>query len=206
MQFESWLAFCAIALLATATPGPAALLVSVHSISSGFRKSLATILGNVSGLFIMSGFSVLGLSSLVLHSAWAFTLVKIVGALYLAYMGVMLWKNGVLNIQDEKSQSQQSRHNFYLQGVLVALTNPKAIVFTTALFPQFIDVSQAPIPQFSLLVGSFMMLSFICLSSYALLAQKAKALTIKQVSNRLMGKVLGSTFVGAGCYLASTSR
>lgn len=206
MTFENWLAFCAIALLATATPGPAALLVSVHSVSWGFRKSLATILGNVTGLFVMSGFSVLGLSTLVLHSAWAFTLVKIIGALYLAYMGVMLWKNGVVNIKPEKAHSRQSRKSLYLQGVLVALTNPKAIVFTTALFPQFIDISQALIPQFSLLVGSFMMLSFICLSSYALLAQKAKSLTIKQVSNQLLGKILGSTFVGAGCYLASTSR
>ena len=81
MQIESWLAFCAMALLATATPGPAALLVSVHSVSYGFKKSLMTVLGNVSGLFVMSTFSVLGLSTLVLHSAVGFTLLKLAGAL-----------------------------------------------------------------------------------------------------------------------------
>ncbi len=206
MQFESWLAFCAIALLATATPGPAALLVSVNSLSNGFKKSLATVFGNIVGLFIMSGMSVLGLSALVLHSAVGFTIVKVLGALYLIYIGITLWKSGVTPLDADKVQTPKPCRQLFIQGLLVALGNPKAIVFTTSLFPQFISVSEPLLPQFSILVASFMSLSFICLSTYSFLAQMAKVRSKKMSSGRWLGKLMGSTFIGAGCYLATVSK
>ena len=207
MTFESWLAFCSIALLATATPGPAVLLVSVNSLAVGFKNSLVTVLGNISGLFLMSVFSVLGLSAVVLHSTIAFTTIKVLGAAYLIYMGLKLWKNGIRNIEvQEIVKVKSNAFSLYSQGVFVALTNPKAIVFTTALFPQFIVVSEPLLQQFSLLVISFMALSFSCLSAYALLAQRAKSGTKRIVSDKALGKIFGSSFIGAGCFLAATSK
>lgn len=206
MQIESWLAFCAMALLATATPGPAALLVSVHSVSYGFKKSLMTVLGNVSGLFVMSTFSFLGLSTLVLHSAVGFTLLKLAGALYLAYLGVKLWRSGLAKIEVSRVEESKPAGNLYFQGVLVALTNPKAIVFTTALFPQFLSVSQPLLPQFVILVTSFMALSFICLTTYSSAACKANFMVAKSKANTVAGKIIGSTFIAAGCYLAGSSK
>ena len=207
MQFENWFMFCSIALLATATPGPAALLVSINSLSFGFKKSLVTVLGNVTGLFIMSTFSVLGLSAVVLHSTVAFTVIKIVGAAYLAYLGFKLWVNGVGNIEVVPTKKAKgSSLSLYTQGVLVALTNPKAVIFTTALFPQFIVAADPLVFQFSILVLSFMLLSFICLSSYALVAQRAKARTMNTWVQKLLGKIFGATFIGAGCILATTSE
>nr|WP_275442957.1 LysE family translocator [Pseudoalteromonas sp. OOF1S-7] len=193
--------------MATATPGPAALLVSVHSLTFGFKKSLFTVLGNVTGLFAMSGLSVLGLSTIVLHSAVAFTVIKVLGALYLIYLGVKLWRHG-LGTVDVHDSNRSNSHvlNLYCQGVLVALTNPKAIVFTTALFPQFIDVSVPLVVQFSVLVFSFMSLSVMCLCSYALMAQSAKYKTQNANSGTWLGKLFGSSFIGAGCFLATTSR
>jgi threonine/homoserine/homoserine lactone efflux protein len=199
--------FCFIALLATATPGPAALLVSINSISFGFKKSLITVLGNVTGLFIMSIFSVLGLSAMVLHSKMAFTVIKIFGAIYLAYLGFNFWVNGVGNIEASSTKKTKgSRLSLYTQGVLVALTNPKAIVFTTALFPQFIVSTGIIMLQFSILVLSFMLLSFVCLSSYALVAERAKTRTMNTRVQKLLGKIIGTTFMGAGCILAITSQ
>lgn len=207
MQFENWFMFCSIALLATATPGPAALLVSINSLSFGFKKSLVTILGNVTGLFIMSTFSVLGLSAVVLHSTVAFTVIKLLGAAYLAYLGFKLWVNGVGTIEvGSTRKSKGSSLSLYTQGVLVALTNPKAVVFTTALFPQFIVDADPLMFQFSILVLSFMLLSFICLSLYALIAQRAKARTINTQVQKLFGKIFGAIFIGAGCILATTSE
>lgn len=207
MQFENWFMFCSIALLATATPGPAALLVSINSLSFGFKKSLVTILGNVTGLFIMSTFSVLGLSAVVLHSTVAFTVIKLLGAAYLAYLGFKLWVNGVGTIEvGSTRKSKGSSLSLYTQGVLVALTNPKAVVFTTALFPQFIVAADPLMFQFSILVLSFMLLSFICLSLYALIAQRAKARTINTQVQKLFGKIFGAIFIGAGCILATTSE
>ena len=207
MQFENWFMFCSIALLATATPGPAALVVSINSLSFGFKKSLITILGNVTGLFIMSTFSVLGLSAVVLHSTMAFTVIKIFGAAYLVYLGFKLWVNGVGNIEVGSTKTAKcSSLNLYTQGVLVALTNPKAVIFTTALFPQFIVANDPLMYQFSILVLSFMLLSFFCFSSYALVAQRAKSRTINTQVQNLLGKIFGTTFIGAGCMLAATSE
>ncbi len=197
--------FCSIALLATATPGPAALLVSINSLSFGFKKSLVTVLGNVTGLFIMSTFSVLGLSAVVLHSTVAFTVIKIFGAAYLVYLGLKLWINGIGSIEIGSTKlSRGSSLSLYKQGVLVALTNPKAVIFTTALFPQFIVADDPLMFQFSILVFSFMLLSFICLSFYALIAQRAKARTKNTRVQKLLGKIFGATFIGAGCILATT--
>jgi homoserine/homoserine lactone efflux protein len=207
VQFENWLVFCSIALLATATPGPAALLVSINSLSFGYKKSLITVFGNVTGLFIMSTFSVLGLSAVVLNSTLAFTVIKIFGAVYLVYIGFKLWINGVGNIEiSSTKKTKGSSLSLYTQGILVALTNPKAVVFTTALFPQFIVASDPLMFQFYILVLSFMFLSFICLSTYALLAHRTKAHTMNARVQKLLGKIFGATFISAGCVLATTSK
>ena len=207
MEIENWLSFCSIALLATATPGPAALLVSINSLSYGFKISLATVLGNVTALFIMSAVSVLGLTALVVYSAVAFTAVKTVGAAYLIYLGFKLWKFGIKFEQPTAKRNRGANLiSLFGQGLLVAITNPKAIVFTTALFPQFINVSKPLAPQFSLLVISFMSLSLVCLTTYTFLAHKTKSKFSGAISGSLLGKLFGSTFIGAGCYLASTSK
>ena len=207
MEFETWLSFCSIALLATATPGPAVLLVSIHSLSFGFRMSLATVLGNVTALLIMSAVSVLGLTALVVYSAFSFTLVKIIGAGYLVYLGVKLWKSGIhFEPPTVNRDSRGKLVALYGQGLLVALTNPKAIVFTTALFPQFIVTSEPLMPQFSVLIVTFMALSFVCLTTYSVLANRTKIKFSGRLSSRLLGKLFGGTFIGAGFFLASTSR
>ena len=207
MTFESWLAFCAIAFIAAVTPGPAVMLVAVHSISFGFKSSLLTALGNACGLLIMSCLSVIGLSALVLHSAVAFSVIKILGAVYLVYMGINLWRKGLVQkVTYHKEPAKKNHFGLYIQGILVAITNPKAIIFTTALFPQFISVSEPLLPQFLLLILTFMSLSFICLTGYSLLAQRAGNGAKFKVSEKLMGKVFGSSFIGAGCLLAASSK
>ena len=204
MQFESWLTFCTMALLASATPGPAVLLVSVNSLSVGFKKSLATVLGNISGLFVMLTLSVFGLSTVILHSVIAFTIVKVAGAIYLIYIGLNLWLNGIDNIEPHESARRKSSiFHLYAQGVFVALTNPKVIVFTTALFPHFIVVREPLLPQFSILVMSSMVLSFLCLSLYSIFVQRVRSGTKHIMSGKVLGKILGSTFIGAGCFLAT---
>ena len=203
MELENWLSFCSVALIATATPGPAVLLVSVHSMSYGFKKSLITVLGNITGLFLMSSVSIAGLAALVIYSAFAFNVLKIMGAGYLVYLGLKLWKNGIqLSVQSQRDKMPVSRLSLYSQGLLVALTNPKAIVFTSALFPQFVFVSEPLLPQFSLLVVSFMCLSVVCLSSYSFAAGQTRIKLRSRWSGNFLGKVFGGTFISAGCYLA----
>lgn len=221
MQIELWLGFCLVALMASATPGPAAMMAVAVSLQYGVKRSLFAIAGNVTGLFVMSAASVVGLSTLVMHSAFAFTLVKLLGAIYLIYLGIKIWRRG-LTLTPEQQQNAERRcvKRLYLQGLTMALTNPKAIAFTTALFPQFIDVSSSLLPQFTILVLSFMVQSFVCLTAYGLLARIFQTRCKQHTQNkhsvgtknttaimlRSPSKWLGAAFIGVGCAVASSSR
>ncbi len=208
---ENILLFISIALVATITPGPAIMLVSVNSVRYGINKSILTILGNITGLFVMSLLAILGLSTVILYSAPAFFAVKIVGALYLLYLGIKLWRNGLVfsNSKFEglvKKENIPQDYKLYLQGLLIALSNPKAIAFTTALFPQFIETSQPLLNQFLILVSIFMLLSFSCLLGYSVLAIKTQNYKNNIFAHRITGKIFGSIFMGSGIALAFTSQ
>ncbi|MBM9605055.1 LysE family translocator [Desulfopila inferna] len=209
MDLESWLLFSSIALVATITPGPAVLLVATHSISCGRQRTIYTILGNISGLFIMSLLSVLGVGALVLYSATAFTIIKGAGALYLIYLGIRLWKRGfatpVAYGWKSSAAKRASGIKMYSQGLMVALSNPKAIAFTTALFPQFIDHNFALVPQFAILVVTFMTYSFICLSVYARLSAGSGAGRRNSRTQIIMSRIFASLFIGSGIGLGLSS-
>lgn len=211
MNLENLFLFSSIAFIATITPGPAIMLVSVNSIVYGVKSSMLTILGNITGLFAMSLLAILGLSTVILHSAHIFFAVKIIGALYLIYLGIKLWRNGFMTTATTnnlvKSQNKPSQpHKLYLQGLMVALSNPKAIAFTTALFPQFIQSELPLTAQFMTLVSIFMLLSFSCLLGYAVLAAKAKHRSEKLWLQKLIGKLFGTAFIGSGVALAVATQ
>lgn len=207
MQFESWLLYCSVALVATLSPGPAILLVITQSLQYGPVRSMLAVAGNLTGLFLLSTCSVLGLSTLIAYSSLAFTLVKMSGAAYLVYLGINLWRKG-LSISLDNVQAIQHGHwlRLYTQGLLVAITNPKALVFTMALFPQFIVVSEPLLSQFVVMVVTLMFFSFSCLCLYSFFANSMKGRCRHWLSGRWPGKLFGSTFMGAGALLALTTQ
>lgn len=207
MELSTWIAFISIALVATITPGPAILLVLSHSLRTGWKSSLFTILGNITGLFLMSSCAVLGLSALVLSSSTAFMVIKLLGAIYLVYLGIKIWRSNMsLRTSDLSEDTKHSKHSYFLQGVLVALTNPKAIVFTTALFPQFITIEADLLPQFALLVSTFLCCSATCLISYSYWGSRLLKSSKSLSDSHWIPRTIGSTFVGVGIALAVSSR
>lgn len=210
MDLHHWLAFTSIALAATAVPGPAILLVSTHCLQHGLLRALFTIAGNLSGLLIMSACSILGLTALVSVSTMAFTVLKFLGAIYLLYLGLKVWRSGIeLNPKTTISEGDKpaaSGLNLYLQGIAIALTNPKAIVFTSALFPQFVELSSPLLPQFLPLVLTLMACSFLCLFSYANLARLLKQSSRQYISAKALGRIFGSSFIGAGSALVLSGQ
>jgi threonine/homoserine/homoserine lactone efflux protein len=207
MNIDIWLGFLAIAIIATITPGPAILLVITHSLASGWTKTLPTISGNISGLFLMSLCSALGLSALVIHSSVAFLIIKLLGAIYLFYLGLMLWRNGIeLALNATGGTLTERKRGYYFQGLLVSLTNPKAIIFTTALFPQFISTQQALLPQFSILVATLISCSTLCLIGYSYWGEKLLRNSTQALSSRWLPRVFGSTFMGAGIALVFSTQ
>lgn len=212
MDFNSWLLFASIAFVATITPGPAILLVTTHSVSYGARLSTATMLGNITGLFIMSLLSVMGLSALILHSAPIFWMVKLFGAGYLVFLGVKLWRQGfgldeIVTPRSKGNAPHPPFRKLFGNGLLVALSNPKAIAFTTALFPQFISPDKPMAAQFAILILTFMFLSFACLFVYALLAAETKQRSSRvKLPSMVMSKMFSLMFIGSGVFLATTGQ
>ena len=211
MGFNSWLLFSSIALMATLTPGPAILLASTHSASFGAKQTVPILLGNISGLFIMSLLSVLGLNAIILHSAPIFAAVKFSGAAYLIYLGIKMWRNGrtssaVSTAGGNNTHQRPRPAKLYTQGLFVALSNPKAIAFCSALFPQFIQTDKPMLPQFCILIFTFMFLSFICLYGYATVAEGTRNRSKNIGLSQWFNKLFGTAFIGSGILLATASR
>lgn len=207
MEIHNLLLFATIAFIATITPGPAILLASTHSLAYGVKSSIFTILGNITGLFIMSGFSVAGLSAIILSSSVLFTAIKVSGALYLIYLGLKLWRNGFVTQRDVDTKNKKKKNlgKLYLNGLAVALSNPKAIVFTTALFPQFIDQNKPIVLQFGILITLFMLLSFFSILFYAYTIHKSKNILSNSYS-MYISKIFACGFIAAGVVLANATR
>ncbi len=207
MDFDNWLLFSSIALVATITPGPAVLLVASHSIAYGVGRTVYTILGNITGLLVMSLLSVLGLSAVIMFSATAFGGIQTIGALYLVYLGIRLWRYGFFSAPSKLESPRWSGTalRFYTQGLMVALSNPKAIIFTAALFPQFFDHGRPLVPQFTLLTATFMTYSFVCLFLYARVSAATGANIRNSRLEKLLSRLFASLFVGAGIGLVTAT-
>lgn len=205
MHLSNWLLFCSVALLVTFSPGPAVLLAISNAMAVGPRRAMISSLGNGVGLFIISGVAMAGMGVVLATSATAFMLLKLAGALYLVYLGIRQWRSktslagGVAG--SDGAPVPHSGWKLFRQGLTVALTNPKAILFFSALFPQFM-VPGEPVPlQFIVLTSSFVgcaMLAHLC---YANLARLLKSQLASPRRARLFNRISGGAFVLLGLSL-----
>ncbi|BFO03515.1 LysE family translocator [Pseudomonas guariconensis] len=210
MDVHSILAFTVVAAIAIASPGPATLMAINNSLAHGQRSAVWSSIGNASGLFCLSSAAMLGLGALLASSEWLFNAVKILGAGYLFYLGArQLLKKGPMLAQGVEASAQKARPTrwkLYKSAFLTAVTNPKATMFFTALFPQFIDQQAALLPQFLILTSIFMALSLVSLSLYAALASRAKGELTRPALSRWVSRVVGSTFIGFGAAILTMRR
>ena len=210
MDSHSILTFTLVAAIAIASPGPATLMAINNSLAHGQRSTIWSSLGNASGLFCLSAAAMLGLGALLASSEALFNAVKIIGAGYLFYLGVkQLLKKGPMlpdGIEGEAGRVRPTRGKLYKSAFLTAVTNPKATMFFTALFPQFIDQGAALLPQFLILTSIFMALSVSSLSVYAALASRAKGVLTRPALSRWVSRVVGSTFIGFGAAILTMRR
>ncbi len=209
MELQSWLMYMALVLVATSTPGPAVLFIVTNATLHGWRKASFSALGNIVGLFCLGVIAVTGLGTILQTSEILFKGIKYAGAAYLIYLGVKLFfQKGpdFSAMTDELASTDVSSLKIFVQAIGVALSNPKAIVFLTALFPQFLNVEQPLIPQFSMLISTLMAFSFFFLMSYALLADRAKRWLTKPGRIKVVSRASGSVFIGFGLLLAASSN
>ncbi|MDH5923914.1 LysE family translocator [Vibrio splendidus] len=197
-----YLLFFTICVVATFTPGPAVLLTVKNSAVYGVERAISGILGNIAAMITMAGLSATGLGVLLLASESLFLFIKMVGGIYLVFLGIKTWRANKRTFKNYESQaSANNRKMLFREAYLVGVTNPKAIVFYSALFPQFIEVQHSIIPQFILLTLTFTSSSFLALLTYALVTKKLKFWLIKEKVRATFNKVTGGIFIGLGLSL-----
>lgn len=209
MDFHTWLIYLSFVLVATATPGPAIFYVMTRATLYGWQRASFAALGNIGGLLCLGIMAVTGLGAIIKTSELAFDFIKYIGAAYLVFLGIKLF---FLKISGDMATPEQidpgdfSARRIFFQGFGVAMSNPKAIVFLTALFPQFIVVRDPLLPQFGILITTLMALSFSFLMLYAFLTHNARAWLSRPGRIRFFNRLSGSAFVCFGLLLALSSR
>ena len=200
MSFEFWLFFCITVFVASIIPGPSMILALTHGIKYGFKRTIATAFGNVTATFLQAIISISGLSAILLASSTVFMIVKCLGALYLIYLGVIFLfsKNSFDGIEKDRGCEKISLKKMFLQAFFVAFGNPKAIVFFTALFPQFIDLEKGTISQFVILMVSMCVIAFVCILIYAYCGKKITDLFASRSISGYLNKITGVSFISAG--------
>lgn len=156
--------------------------------------------GNIAGLLLLSTISMLGLGALIVASSTFFFFVKILGASYLIYLGIKQFLAQKTNFSNGKINTIEHRRlfSYFREGLLLAVTNPKAIIFFTALFPQFLNLESAVIPQFLSMTIIFMAISFGVLFSYGYISRSAKGFLASEQRMRWFHRITGGLFIGMG--------
>lgn len=208
MSLEFWGVYVLTVFLASIIPGPSMILALSHGVKFGVRKAMATALGNCTASFLQAVVSIAGLGALLAASETAFMIVKYAGAAYLVWLGIGMFFSDKFKIEDKNPALKEvpSFNRLFMQGFWVAAGNPKAIVFFSALFPQFISAQQAGSQHFALLLGLLTVIAFGCMMIYATGGSKFKTLFRGSAIGNHMNKFFGASFVGLGVGLACSRR
>lgn len=201
MDLTPWLLFCALALVTAFSPGPAVLLAVTNSATLGMRKALLSSAGNAAGVFLVSATAMLGLGALLKTSAWLFGALKIMGAAYLIYLGIRQWRSRA-NIFDRTANiaavKEQTPARLFLQGLLVAATNPKSILFFTALLPQFMNPAAPVSHQFFVLTLTFAACTIVSHFFYVALARGMSRWFAHENRALWFNRIAGAAFAALG--------
>ncbi len=209
MSLEIFTIYLFVAFFYIISPGPAIFL----AISNGLTKDIKTVaissFGNILGLFILSAVSISGLGAILTASATLFMIVKIIGAFYLLYLGVKQFRSiGSIKLDENNTHQHNKRSSkvFFYEGFFLAVTNPKPIIFFIALFPQFLNIEYAILPQFFILTGTFMFISFFSLLTYGFLSKNAKRYFNDKDKMAWFHMVTGGLFIIMGLGLLQLKR
>lgn len=207
MSLEIWLAFSAASIALLLIPGPTILLVLSYALTQGKKSALACVAGVVVGDLVCMTASLLGLGAILLTSSTLFILLKWVGAAYLVYMGIRLFMSAKHSspFADEAKVSLASKQIFTNVATVTAL-NPKSIIFFVAFVPQFIHTDAALLPQFSILIATFVGLAAINVLAYALLADKLRSKIQKPSIMTALTLFGGSALIAMGVVTATFRR
>ncbi|MEE9334572.1 MAG: LysE family translocator [Granulosicoccaceae bacterium] len=207
MSTETWILYAFAILILTASPGPSVLLCVSKSVSFGFSSARWAALGGVTAITIILSLSFTGLGVVIASSDLAFTIIKWLGAAYLIYLGVTALRSTETTYDiSSEHDGAEGKFGHYCSGFLVGSSNPKAIVFFTALFPQFIDPAVSLMLQYLIFASTFIVLELGWLLLYSYLAHRSSGWLLMKGRARFFNRITGATFIGAGVLLSTSKR
>ena len=206
MPLDLWLAFVAASTALLLIPGPTVLLVLSYALSHGRRVAVATAGGVALGDFIAMTASLAGLGALVLASATLFTVLKWVGAAYLVYLGIKLLRSEPTPLGAMPGTDALPARGVFGHAAAVTALNPKSIAFFIAFVPQFITPTAPLIPQFAILIATFVSLATLNALAYALLADRMRAQIRRPSVIVWLNRAGGSALVAMGVMTATLRR
>ncbi|MCH7981310.1 MAG: LysE family translocator [Proteobacteria bacterium] len=168
MHIEVWTMYVVTVLAMMSTPGPSHLLMLSNSMAHGFRRSLATVAGDLTANLLQMLAAGLGLAALLTVYGNALVIIKWLGVAYLIFLGIRIIRNAGTQNADSQEAAPASAGKLWLQGFITSATNPKAIVFFAALFPQFISADGAFWPQFIILSITYIVIDGLFLCAYGM--------------------------------------
>lgn len=207
LPWDVALTFFAMALLLAITPGPDNIFVLTQSALYGRAAGAATALGMTSGLFIHSAAVALGVAVIFKSSEAAFTILKIIGALYLLYLAYRAFTSGALHTGGQK-KAFPGYATLYRRGIIMNVTNPKVTLFFLALLPQFADPARGPVSLQIFLLGLLVQLStVIVFGSVAFLGGGLAAKVNSSPRAQIwVSRLAGCIFTGLALFLFFAQR
>ncbi len=207
MLVTTWLLFVAAVLVLTITPGPSVLMCVSTAVQYGPRRALVAALGSTTAIACLMLLSMLGLGTVLATSELLFSVLKWLGAAYLAYLGMTSLLSKTANfLVPESSSLPLSATALFTRGLLVGASNPKALLFFGALFPQFIDPTKPQLTQFIILGTTFVFFELFWLSVYTFMAAKARNWLQKPRRAIIFNRITGLVFLAAAGLVATTKR
>ncbi len=206
MSLELWLTFVAASTALLLIPGPTVLLVLSYALSKGRSVALASAVGVALGDLLAMTASLLGLGAMVLASASLFVALKWIGAAYLIWLGVKLIRSAPSDGLATSATTQISAGQVFGHAVAVTALNPKSIAFFIAFVPQFIRPDSPLLPQFTILISTFVSLAALNALAYALLADRLRGVIERPWIITWITRAGGVTLIGMGILTATVRR
>ena len=206
MSLEIYITYVFAATLILVIPGPTIILVVSQAVTHGRKSVVPLVAGVVFGDFTAMTLSLLGLGAIMTASASLFTLFKWIGALYLLYLGINLWRADPKSSSIQHGNKDISPRSLFKSSFIVTALNPKGIAFFVAFLPQFISHHESVFKQLLLLGGTFLFLALVNAALYALFASRLREAIKRTSVRKWFNRCGGTALIGAGILTASMQR
>ena len=199
MALDTWLLFFLTSLGMSLSPGPNGLLALTHGAMHGSRKTLFTIGGGILGFTTLIALCLFGIGALLKSSLLWLTVLKWLGGAYLVWLGIKLWRSSAASYENTGVTQDSHGWPLFREGLMTAVTNPKGLLFFSALLPQFVDPERSLLVQFGVMAASYAFTEFLTEWVLASAAQRVRPWLAR--TGRRFNQVCGGIFVAIGAAL-----